>query len=386
MKRILSLALWLWPLPSPCPALGRRRPTTPCSPPTPSPPTTAPPNRPRPPWPGSAWTCSGTWDQTEKPPPGLPSAALALSMASNGADGDTLEQFEAVLSGEAGLDVLNALVPGAHRRLSKPGRFHGVLHRQQPVGGPGWDDPGGLHRPVPGHLRRPGDPGPAVRPGIVPPQRLGVRPHQRMIRRSSRARRTSRPWSTPVPKKHLGDLVERPADHRTELHLGGAVDRIDFLRPLTTMRDRGRLGPPYDDGRMAFFGCLADGLHPAATSTGPAHTGLPGAGGLFPYQLDGGGGACWAMGLELAFDSTGRARPGTPRGHPALRRRSWPFALMPEKGNRPGWQAWTGRRWPARTGQPGQEDYFDRLSLPKFEAEWKGAEGCADRHGAGAGL
>ena len=52
----------------------------------------------------------GIRDQTEKPALVSPlSAALALSMAANGADGDTLEQFEAVLSGGAGLDVLNAL-------------------------------------------------------------------------------------------------------------------------------------------------------------------------------------------------------------------------------------------------------------------------------------
>lgn len=37
------------------------------------------------------------------------SILLALSMAANGADGDTLAQFEAVLSGGAGLDVLNAV-------------------------------------------------------------------------------------------------------------------------------------------------------------------------------------------------------------------------------------------------------------------------------------
>ena len=36
------------------------------------------------------------------------SVALALSMAANGAEGDTLAQFEAVLSGGAGLDALNA--------------------------------------------------------------------------------------------------------------------------------------------------------------------------------------------------------------------------------------------------------------------------------------
>ena len=37
------------------------------------------------------------------------SILLALAMAANGADGDTLAQFEAVLSGGAGLDVLNAV-------------------------------------------------------------------------------------------------------------------------------------------------------------------------------------------------------------------------------------------------------------------------------------
>ena len=37
------------------------------------------------------------------------SVLLALSMAANGADGDTLAQLEAVLSGGSGLDVLNAV-------------------------------------------------------------------------------------------------------------------------------------------------------------------------------------------------------------------------------------------------------------------------------------
>ena len=36
------------------------------------------------------------------------SVALALSMAANGAEGETLAQFEDLLSGESGLDVLNA--------------------------------------------------------------------------------------------------------------------------------------------------------------------------------------------------------------------------------------------------------------------------------------
>ena len=50
------------------------------------------------------------YDQTGEPALVSPlSAALALSMAANGAGGNTLEQFEAVLSGGAGLDMLNAL-------------------------------------------------------------------------------------------------------------------------------------------------------------------------------------------------------------------------------------------------------------------------------------
>ena len=36
------------------------------------------------------------------------SVALALSMAANGAEGETLAQFEDLLSGGSGLDVLNA--------------------------------------------------------------------------------------------------------------------------------------------------------------------------------------------------------------------------------------------------------------------------------------
>ena len=54
----------------------------------------------------------GTRDQTGEPALVSPlSAALALSMAANGADGDTLEQFEAVLSGGAGLDVERGRFP-----------------------------------------------------------------------------------------------------------------------------------------------------------------------------------------------------------------------------------------------------------------------------------
>ena len=52
----------------------------------------------------------GARDQTGEPALVSPlSVVLALSMAANGADGDTLAQMEAVLSGGAGLDVLNAL-------------------------------------------------------------------------------------------------------------------------------------------------------------------------------------------------------------------------------------------------------------------------------------
>ena len=82
------------------------------------------------------------------------SVALALSMTANGAEGDTLAQFQEVLGDGASIEAINVACRALTvvYRLSRAGGFHPVLHRQQPVGGPGRADQGRLYRHVPGSI------------------------------------------------------------------------------------------------------------------------------------------------------------------------------------------------------------------------------------------
>ena len=259
----------------------------------------------------------GTRDQTGEPALVSPlSAALALSMAANGAGGDTLEQFEAVLSGGAGLDMLNALCQELTAAYEDLGGS-----TECSIANSLWVDPEGMIREdfigkclgifdaqvIQAQLSD---------PGIVPALNGWVSDHTGgMIPEI-----VSEPFSEDaaallVNALYLKNTWAAEFDpnqtmERTFTHGDGAEERMDFLRhfdrsfPYLETADSVGALLPYDDGRLAFFALM------------PAEAGA-----------DFG---TWLVGLDgaelgrLVRDSRDRA------------------------------------------------DFFLRLSLPKFEAEWTG--------------
>ena len=261
----------------------------------------------------------GTRDQTGEPSLISPlSAALALSMAANGADGDTLEQFEAVLSGGAGLDVLNALCQELTADYQSMGGS-----TECSIANSLWVDPEGMIRED--FIGRCGGIFDAQviqaqlsDPGIVPALNGWVSDHtDGMIPEIV---------SEPFPEEAAALLVNalylkntwaaefdpNQTMERTFTHGDGAEERIDFLRhfdrslPYLETADSVGALLPYDDGRLAFF-ALMPRLYPDSPDFEAWLAGLDGA------ELG-----------RLVRDSRDRA------------------------------------------------DFFLRLSLPKFEAEWKG--------------
>ena len=261
----------------------------------------------------------GTRDQTGEPALVSPlSAALALSMAANGADGDTLEQFEAVLSGGAGLDVLNALCQDLTADYQSLGGS-----TECSIANSLWVDPEGMIRED--FIGRCGGIFDAQviqaqlsDPGIVPALNGWVSDHTGgMIPEI-----VSEPFSEEaaallVNALYLKNTWAAEFDpnqtmERTFTHGDGAEERMDFLRhfdrslPYLETADSVGALLPYDDGRLAFF-ALMPRLYPDSPDFEAWLAGLDGA------ELG-----------RLVRDSRDRA------------------------------------------------DFFLRLSLPKFEAEWKG--------------
>ena len=261
----------------------------------------------------------GTRDQTGEPALVSPlSAALALSMAANGADGDTLEQFEAVLSGGAGLDVLNALCQELTADYQSLGGS-----TECSIANSLWVDPEGMIRED--FIGRCGGIFDAQviqaqlsDPGIVPALNGWVSDHtDGMIPEIV---------SEPFPEEAAALLVNalylkntwaaefdpNQTMERTFTHGDGAEERIDFLRhfdrslPYLETADSVGALLPYDDGRLAFFALMPR---------------------LYPDSPDF---EAWLAGLDGA--ELGR--------------------LVRDSRDR--------------------SDFFLRLSLPKFESEWKG--------------
>lgn len=260
-----------------------------------------------------------TRDQTGEPALVSPlSAALALSMAANGADGDTLEQFEAVLSGGAGLDMLNALCQELTADYQSLGGS-----TECSIANSLWVDPEGMIRED--FIGRCGgifdaqviqaqlsDPGivPALN-GWVSDRTGGMIPEI---------------VSEPFPEEAAALLVNalylkntwaaefdpNQTMERTFTHGDGSEERMDFLRhsdrslPYLETADSVGALLPYDDGRLAFFALMPR---------------------LYPDSPDF---EAWLAGLD-----------GAELGH-----------LVRDSRDR--------------------ADFFLRLSLPKFEAEWKG--------------
>ena len=261
----------------------------------------------------------GTRDQTGEPALVSPlSAALALSMAANGADGDTLEQFEAVLSGGAGLDVLNALCQELTADYQSLGGS-----TECSIANSLWVDPEGMIRED--FIGRCGGIFDAQviqaqlsDPGIVPALNGWVSDHtDGMIPEIV---------SEPFPEEAAALLVNalylkntwaaefdpNQTMERTFTHGDGSEERMDFLRhfdrelPYLETADSVGALLPYDDGRLAFFALMPR---------------------LYPDSPDF---EAWLAGLDGA--ELGR--------------------LVRDSRDR--------------------SDFFLRLSLPKFESEWKG--------------
>ena len=261
----------------------------------------------------------GTRDQTEKPALVSPlSAALALSMAANGAGGDTLEQFEAVLSGGAGLDALNALCQDLTADYQSLGGS-----TECSIANSLWVDPeGGIYEDFIGRCTGIFDAqviqAQLSDPGIVPALNGWVSDHtDGMIPEIV---------SEPFPEEAAALLVNalylkntwaaefdpNQTMERTFTHGDGAEERMDFLRhfdrslPYLETADSVGALLPYDDGRLAFFALMPR---------------------LYPDSPDF---EAWLAGLDGA--ELGR--------------------LVRDSRDR--------------------SDFFLRLSLPKFESEWKG--------------
>ena len=282
----------------------------------------------------------GTRDQTGEPALVSPlSAALALSMAANGADGDTLAQFEAVLSGGAGLDVLNALCQALTADYQSLGGS-----TECSIANSLWVDPEGMIRED--FIGRCGGIFDAQviqarlsDPGIVPALNGWVSDHTGgMIPEI-----VSEPFSEEaaallVNALYLKNTWAAEFDpnqtmERTFTHGDGAEERIDFLRhfdrslPYLETADSVGALLPYDDGRLAFF-ALMPRLYPDSPDFEAWLAGLDGAElgrlvrdnrdradfflrlSLPKFEAEWTGelkDALTALGLELAFDDTGLA-------------------------------------------------------------------------------
>ena len=265
------------------------------------------------------------------------SAALALSMAANWAEGDTLTQFKAVLSGGAGLDMLNALCQELTADYQNLGGS-----TECSIANSLWVDPDGMIRED--FIGRCGGIFDAQviqaqlsDPGIVPALNGWVSDHTGgMIPEI-----VSEPFSEDaaallVNALYLKNTWAAEFDpnqtmERTFTHGDGAEERMDFLRhfdrdlPYLVTADSVGALLPYDDGRLAFFA-----LMPAEEGT-DFWTWLAGLDGaelgrlvrdsrdradfflrlsLPKFEAEWTGelkDALTALGLELAFDDTGLA-------------------------------------------------------------------------------
>ena len=211
----------------------------------------------------------GTRDQTGEPALISPlSAALALSMAANGADGDTLEQFEAVLSGGAGLDMLNAL---CQELTADYQSLDGSTECS--IANSLWVDPEGMIRED--FIGRCGGIFDAQviqaqlsDPGIVPALNGWVSDHTNGM--------IPEIIAEPFPEDAAALLVNalylkntwaaefdpNQTMERTFTHGDGSEEQIDFLRhfdrslPYLETADSVGALLPYDDGRLAFFALM----------------------------------------------------------------------------------------------------------------------------------
>lgn len=198
------------------------------------------------------------------------SAATALSMAANGADGDTLSQFQEVLGGGADIDELNA----AWARLS--GDYHALGGSTQcTIANSLWED----------HDGRIFESFAAKCQGGYGAQIFTTNLSDTWIVDHVNG------WVSEHTNKMIPEIITEPFDEDTALllvnalylknrwvkefdplctrqmdfhHAGGSDSRADYLQHFDTelsyLKGEGAQGAvlPYDDGRLAFFALLPD--------------------------------------------------------------------------------------------------------------------------------
>lgn len=215
------------------------------------------------------------------------SVALALSMAANGADGNTLAQFQEVLGGGADLVELN----GACVRLMQD--YQGLTGSTRcSIANSLWVDPDGqIKDEFVGQCRGVFDAqvfrGELSAPGIVDDLNGWVSEHTNKMIPSI--------IDQPFPEDTACLLVnalylknkwlqafDPYATKEMDFHYGnGSVGQVDFLQHFDThlsyLQGEGAQGAvlPYDDGRLAFFALLPD-LYPDSPDFGTWLDGLEG--------------------------------------------------------------------------------------------------------------
>lgn len=242
------------------------------------------------------------------------SVALALSMTANGADGDTLAQFEQVLAGGESLDALNA----ACQTLTQ---IYGNLggSTESSIANSLWVDPDGMIREdFIGRCQ-----------GIFGAEAVEARLSDPGIVQSLNS------WVSEHTREKISSIISEPFDGDTALLLVNALYlkntwAVEF-DPLDTM-EMDFIHEDGTTGHMEFLRHFSRDFPYLETSDAQ--------GVLLPYD-DG----------RLAF-----------------------FALMPQKGV--DFDMWLGTLNGEALAEliqlPQEDTHFLRLSLPKFEAEWKG--------------
>ena len=198
------------------------------------------------------------------------SVLLALSMAANGADGDTLAQFETVLSGGSGLDVLNAVCQNRTQTYEDLGGS-----TQCSIANSLWVDPEGqIREDFIGRCIGTFDAqvlsAQLSDPGIVPVLNGWVSDHTNEMIPSI----IDQPFAEETAALLVNALylkntweIEFDPDETWELeftHGDGEAEWMDFLRhfdqsfPYLETEDSVGALLPYDDGRLAFFALMPE--------------------------------------------------------------------------------------------------------------------------------
>lgn len=199
------------------------------------------------------------------------SVALALSMAANGVEGETLAQFEALLSGGSGLDVLNARCA---QLMEEYQSLDGST--QCSIANSIWVDPDGQIREdfigkCAGIFDAQVFQGDLSAPGIVGDLNSWVSEHtNKMIPAIISEPFAENTASLLVNALYLKNTWASKFDPnntyaREFTHTGGDTESMDFLNKgsctLPYLLGDGVQGVvlPYDDGRLGFFALLPDG-------------------------------------------------------------------------------------------------------------------------------